>query len=995
MRIRFGLSLGLLAVLVASTAVAVQPPDNPIPAAEVPLPTRFLDRALDPEVQSRLTRDDAGLREMNRKYGRWTVAAWNEATGAPGRAFGVPIALVDGSVNEQSIVDASWRFINENPEFVKVDAASLELVNALQRGKHWYVHFSQMYQGFYVYNSDLFLRFDLKGNLIGLGAEIYPDVAVAPWPAISESQAMSVSKSGLPFTEGVDSAELEGLVVMPVPWESSVGFFLTYKIDLKMADGEIGYRAYVDAATGEILWRHPTVYHVNIEGEVNGSLFWEDPNEPPVELPFPSETVAKMSGGSDYTDDAGYFNINNSGSGDETLETSFAGQYFRVNNLQYPQGEISQVVTPGDYVELYWDDTNSNMEDRVPFQHLNVFRNHLKNDIDPGFSFGVTFVWIYANRSGQTCNAYWNGSSVNFYRAGGGCRDMSEMASVAIHEYNHGIADWMYYPVSIGCAMIEGHPDIRAMFHTGIPTVGTGYLIANPDSYIRTGNNTKTWQQALDGCPTGGYNNGECHCKADVSMGAAWKMRVRLIEKLGEEAGALHAETINHYAFYGKPQYPIYYLDDLLHEDDDDGNLDNGSPNWSQICEAFAIHGLDCPAVTEYVTITHTPLGHTIDEVNPYTVVADITATGDVVDTNDLWVHYNVTDAGWNSVQMTATGNPDEFSADIPAQDLGNYIDYYISASGVGGAQATHPPEAPYFGTHLFAVGSLELVLEDDVESDQGWTLNNGDTATDGLWVRDDPIGSEEDGEPANPEDDNTPAPGVNCFFTGQGTEGWPAYLDDVDGGCTYLETPTMDFSGAIYAEVSVMRWWYDSADSPHDALTMEASNNGGADWVFVDEVTGMQNSWTESVLRLKHAEIPLTSQMRLRFVACDLGEGGTIEAAIDDITFSVLTADIPTDVASSNVPATFTVHQNSPNPFNPITSIQYEVPSTGPVSIRVFNVTGQLIRTLVDERVEAGTHSVRWDGRDDVGMSVASGLYYYKVNAGTHESVHKMTLLK
>ncbi len=84
-----------------------------------------------------------------------------------------------------------------------------------------------------------------------------------------------------------------------------------------------------------------------------------------------------------------------------------------------------------------------------------------------------------------------------------------------------------------------------------------------------------------------------------------------------------------------------------------------------------------------------------------------------------------------------------------------------------------------------------------------------------------------------------------------------------------------------------------------------------------------------------------------------------------------------------------------APNPFNPLTEIRYTVPSRGPVSVRVYNVRGELVRTLVDEDVEAGAHSVRWQGRDDRGSSAASGVYFYEVRTGGEAVVGKMSLVR
>ena len=87
---------------------------------------------------------------------------------------------------------------------------------------------------------------------------------------------------------------------------------------------------------------------------------------------------------------------------------------------------------------------------------------------------------------------------------------------------------------------------------------------------------------------------------------------------------------------------------------------------------------------------------------------------------------------------------------------------------------------------------------------------------------------------------------------------------------------------------------------------------------------------------------------------------------------------------------------QNSPNPFNPVTSIAFTVPEgAGRVSLTIFNVSGQVVRTLVDEKLPAGPASAAWDGTDDAGLPLGSGIYFAKL-ATSEESAHrKLTLLK
>ena len=86
---------------------------------------------------------------------------------------------------------------------------------------------------------------------------------------------------------------------------------------------------------------------------------------------------------------------------------------------------------------------------------------------------------------------------------------------------------------------------------------------------------------------------------------------------------------------------------------------------------------------------------------------------------------------------------------------------------------------------------------------------------------------------------------------------------------------------------------------------------------------------------------------------------------------------------------------QNFPNPFNPSTSIPLALPQRTQVRLAIFNVLGQKVRTLVDGAQQAGQYTVSWDARNDLGHSVASGLYFYRIEAGDFTQTRKMTLLR
>ena len=100
----------------------------------------------------------------------------------------------------------------------------------------------------------------------------------------------------------------------------------------------------------------------------------------------------------------------------------------------------------------------------------------------------------------------------------------------------------------------------------------------------------------------------------------------------------------------------------------------------------------------------------------------------------------------------------------------------------------------------------------------------------------------------------------------------------------------------------------------------------------------------------------------------------------------------------SAYLPKAFALAQNYPNPFNPSTTISYSIPdgsSQVGVKLSVFNIRGQLVRTLVDQNQAPGTYNVNWDGSDDHGRQISSGVYFYRIQAGDFVSTRKMVVLK
>jgi hypothetical protein len=121
---------------------------------------------------------------------------------------------------------------------------------------------------------------------------------------------------------------------------------------------------------------------------------------------------------------------------------------------------------------------------------------------------------------------------------------------------------------------------------------------------------------------------------------------------------------------------------------------------------------------------------------------------------------------------------------------------------------------------------------------------------------------------------------------------------------------------------------------------------------------------------------------------------GGVTSIPVQDIRKLTFTKGVGVERLSAAI-KTFTLLQNYPNPFNPTTTIEYQLPSTGTVNIRIFNVNGQLVHVMENANQVAGTHRIVWNGKNNGGQTVASGMYFYQVKFKNSILAKKMLFIK
>jgi len=169
-----------------------------------------------------------------------------------------------------------------------------------------------------------------------------------------------------------------------------------------------------------------------------------------------------------------------------------------------------------------------------------------------------------------------------------------------------------------------------------------------------------------------------------------------------------------------------------------------------------------------------------------------------------------------------------------------------------------------------------------------------------------------------------------------------------------------------------------------------EVSNSGyrvyrdGTPIAFVE---GRGNSDSPLTYTWIDKDVTAGTIYRYRIADVDLNGNETVHDIVAEAT--------PKPSASGQVPTTYALAQNYPNPFNADTQIQFSLAQAGYTTLKIYNTTGQLIRTLVDGHLDARMHRVRWDGRNSSSELVASGIYFYRLSSGNFTETKKMSFLK
>ena len=309
--------------------------------------------------------------------------------------------------------------------------------------------------------------------------------------------------------------------------------------------------------------------------------------------------------------------------------------------------------------------------------------------------------------------------------------------------------------------------------------------------------------------------------------------------------------------------------------------------------------------------------------------------------------------------------------------------------TGLADSESYVPATPGFYSYHITVIDSESPVNESDPSPTLGTPLslplgddfNVAGDPNPGLWLNN---GAEVNDRANNP-------------ISG----GLALNLNGAPNGGDVVELKPLDLSGAGGNGV-VLSYYYQprgngNAPEEGDSLLVYLKNDMD-EWILVRAYPGSDlQPFQQEVVDLDseaagngtffHGQF----QVRLRSI------GGASSIPNDDWFIDDLRLEGATglDPVMSLTPAQYALHGNYPNPFNPTTTIRYDLRHGGAVDVAIYNVVGQRVRTLVSERQEAGSYRVVWNGRADSGARVASGVYLVRMTAGSFVQTHKMMLLK
>mgnify|MGYP000316900834 CR=1 FL=1 len=700
------------------------------------------------------------------------------------------------------------------------------------------VNFAQLVRGIRVHAGSLNCLFDMRGRLLSLHAQgVVETSRLELAPTVPSERARSIAVAAFESDEHEVATEVSDALLEIT---RSGGGALAWRVEVgHRTEGAVpaGRVYWIGAQDGVILGTERTVHDFEVRGTVRAFV---TPGFAP-DSASNSEVATTMryldvtsSAGTVRTDASGNFvfpSVNTS----LQVTARFTGTYNNVQNSAGTEYSLTQTIPPNQDNTLTMNPSSSaqvTAQGNV-FHHVNLLRDFVRSIVPTDAT--ADFLMSANVNINDSCNAYFDGGSTNYFLPGGSCVNTA-YSTVVSHENGH----WLNVRYNTGNGpdgMGEGNADVWAMYLYDTPIVGQDFCGAG--CAIRSGQNTRLFcGDASPAC------HGGVHADGEPWMGAAWKIRARLNTALGNSMGDLTANTLflSWMGAYNQSQIRSIIETQWVVLDDDDGDINDGSPHFAQIDGGFrdqGFPGLELHPVTiEFVTI----VPDTEAAVGPYGIEASILEHFDGASITSATMFWRSNGASFTALPFLDQGNG-RYGQSIPPVVAPAQVDYYIVASDSLGNSVRWPSPT---GAQGFRVGTAVPLLAYDFESGpEGWTHGSyGDTSNSSDdWEHGDPTGESSlvtsGGQLLTWYDPSNAPSGTKCFGTDLGITTNGAYPANAH---TWLRSPLIDCSTARGTRLTFRRWLTIQSGAADQARIRV---NGNIVWSNSTQANLLEGAWS------------------------------------------------------------------------------------------------------------------------------------------------------
>lgn len=813
----------------------------------------------------------------------WKIM-WDYETGVPSRIFGVGIEAPQVQTSSKNAEVFALNFLNRHIKLLAPGSqlSDFKVVTNVLTKKMRIIGIKQFHQNREVIGGQVHFKFK-NNRLFVIGSEAMPHVNLPPLEdtLLSDGDFHVNAREWIQRDWNATDLQVEGLSAAKIlPFIAAGGdiqYFSVVETTVSSRDPLAKWTVYLDSSTGEPIARKQLLHFYDATIKINASDRWPGRGR----IDYPAEYMTtQFPLGVETTDAQG--RVSWGGEANTEVMLGIEGDEVRVTNRAGP--EFSEIKEISDGGQVIWDHRNDEQKDAQlsSFVYANLVKTYAANIAPEMAWLKNEKIRAYVNIADGECNAYSDGTTINFLRASNACENTARLSDVVYHEFGHSFHAHALLP-SVGAwdtALSEGASDYISATITDDPAMGIGFFgNGQPLRHLNESRN-RVWPDDI----------GEEHQTGIIFGGAMWDLRTLLIQRLGAQEGIRIADELWYQALRTSYDIPSSYVE-LIAADDDDGNLENGTPNICDINAALALHGLGDPLGFYGINKPR--------KMDNFVIVdqkAGFSCPGNQIESMNVdWeIRDNANLNGTIEMEAANTG----FEAMLPAAEAGIVVNYQVTIEFSDGTSKRFPENeaSPWYEHFVGRTIPLYCTSFENAEQQANWThelLAGEEREGANDWQVGEPLGLPGSGDPSVAADGNL----VFGNDLGGGDYNGMYQPEKVNA----LTSPSISTKGYKNIRLQYKRW-LNVEDGFYDQATIYS--NDTQLWQNLDSGEDGKKHHQDKQWRFHDLDLSNTvvdDQVQVRF---ELSTDGGLELGgwtIDDLCIVALDPEQPVDLNCPN----------------------------------------------------------------------------------------------